>query len=168
MSKRTRQLIGLLAAVVVYYLIHEGAHLLAALSEGVFKEIIFMGMGVQIDVYADKMSDTQMGFFCLAGGIATLLSGWLLVLLRKKICAIRSRMTKAILWYVSITLLMLDPLYLSVLCGLFGGGDMNGIQLLLPETAARIAFGIIAIFHLVVIWKYLLPSYKASFQSDPA
>lgn len=35
------------------------------------------------------------------------------------------------------SLLQLDPLYLSVLCGFFGGGDMNGIALLCPEWAAR-------------------------------
>ena len=35
------------------------------------------------------------------------------------------------------SLLLLDLLYLSVLCGFFGGGDMNGIALLCPEWAAR-------------------------------
>ena len=38
MSKRTRQYVSLIAAVVSYYLIHEGAHLLYALATGVFKE----------------------------------------------------------------------------------------------------------------------------------
>ena len=52
MSKRTRQYLGILAAVVGYYLIHEGAHFLYALLTGVFKQIKFMGLGVQIDVYA--------------------------------------------------------------------------------------------------------------------
>ena len=36
--------------------------------------------------------------------------------------------------------------------GFFGGGDMNGIRLLLPELAVRISFAIIAVFHLLVIW----------------
>ena len=31
MSKRTRQYIGILAALAAYYLVHEGAHLLYAL-----------------------------------------------------------------------------------------------------------------------------------------
>lgn len=43
----------------------------------------------------------------------------------------------AALYYITIALLLLDPLYLSVLCGLFGGGDMNGIALLLPEWARK-------------------------------
>lgn len=37
MSKRARQYIGILAAVIAYYLVHEGAHLLYALFTGVFR-----------------------------------------------------------------------------------------------------------------------------------
>ena len=38
MSKRARQYIGILAAVVAYYLVHEGAHLLYALFAGVYRK----------------------------------------------------------------------------------------------------------------------------------
>jgi hypothetical protein len=111
------------------------------------------------------MTDTQMGIFCLAGAIATFVCGWILVLLCSKICTLKSAVLKAIFWYVTIALLILDPLYLSVLCGFFGGGDMNGIRLLMPETAARIIFAVIGVLHIVVIWKYLLPRYKEAFNS---
>ena len=50
--------------------------------------------------------------------------------------------------------------------GFFGGGDMNGIRLLLPELAVRISFAIIAVIHLLVIWKCLLPIYSKSFKND--
>ena len=43
-----------------------------------------------------------------------------------------------------IAFLLLDPLYLSVLCSFFGGGDMNGIALLFPEWAARCLFWCVA------------------------
>ena len=165
MMKRIRQYIGILAALVVYYVIHEGAHLVVAMIQGVFKEVKFMGLGIQIDVFRDCMTDTQLGWFCLAGAVATFLAGWILVLLCRKICAMESKVLKAVFWYVTIALLLLDPLYLSVLCGFFGGGDMNGIRLLMPEVVARILFAIIGVIHVVVIWKYLLPKYKESFNS---
>ena len=165
MSKRARQYIGILAAVMAYYIVHEGAHLLAALFMGVFKEVRFMGLGMQVDVFAERMTDTQMGVFCRAGAVATFLAGWILVLLCRKICAMESKVLKAVFWYVTIALLLLDPLYLSVLCGFFGGGDMNGIRLLMPEVVARILFAIIGVIHIMVIWKYLLPKYKESFNS---
>ena len=164
MSKRIRQYIGIFAAVIAYYIIHEGAHLLTALYYGVFKGINFMGLGMQIDVYAERLTDTQLGMFCLAGPAATLLFGWVLILFAKRICTSKSKLFKAVMWYVSLAILIIDPLYMSVLCSLFGGGDMNGIKLLLPETAVRIVFAIIGIIHGIVIWKYLLPEYTKSFQ----
>ena len=164
MSKRFRQYIGILAAVIIYYIIHEGAHLLVALHYGVFKGINFMGLGMQIDVYAERLTDTQLGLFCLAGPVETLLFGCVLTLLAKRICTSKSKLFKAVMWYVSLAFLIIDPLYLSVLCGFFGGGDMNGIKLLFPEIAVRIVFAVIGIVHSFVIWKYLLPEYKKAFQ----
>ena len=67
MSKRMRQYIGILAALAAYYLIHEGAHLLYALFTGVFKQIRLMGLGVQIDVCAERMTDMQLGIFSHGG-----------------------------------------------------------------------------------------------------
>ena len=164
MSKRIRQYIGILSAVIAYYIIHEGAHLVAALYYDVFKEIYFLGLGMQIDVYAQRMTDTQLGIFCLAGAVSTLIFGWLLVLLCKRICAVKSKVFKTVMWYASLAILIIDPLYLSILCGFFGGGDMNGIKLLFPEIAVKIVFAVIGIIHGIVIWKYLLPEYTKAFQ----
>ena len=164
MSKRIRQYIGIFAAVIAYYIIHEGAHLVAALYYGVFKGINFMGLGMQIDAYTDRMTDSQLGAFCLVGAVATVLFGWLLVLLCKRICVVKSKVFKTVMWYVSLAILIIDPLYLGILCSFFGGGDMNGIKLLFPEIAVRIVFAIIGIIHGIVIWKYLLPEYTKAFR----
>lgn len=56
MSKRLRQCIGLITAILAYYAIHEGAHFLYALFLGTFKQINFMGMGMQIDIYSEQMT----------------------------------------------------------------------------------------------------------------
>lgn len=166
MSKRIRQYIGILAAIIIYYIVHEGAHLLVALYYGVFKRINFMGLGIQIDAYVERLTDTQLGLFCLVGPVATLPFGWVLILLAKRICNSKSKLFKTVMWYVSLAILIIDPLYMSVLCGFFGGGDMNGIKLLFPEIAVRIVSAVIGVIHGIVIWKYLLPSYTKSFQKD--
>ncbi|MBP0958245.1 MAG: hypothetical protein J5997_12880 [Oscillospiraceae bacterium] len=163
MSKRARQYIGIISAVVIYYIIHEGAHLLTALAMGVFKQINFMGLGVQIDVFNDRMSDFQMGIFCLAGSAASLIGAYILLALRKRICSSKSPVFRCVMYYTSITMLLLDPVYLSVLCSFFGGGDMNGISLLIPEAAARIIFGVVLVVNAFVFLKAILPEYKASF-----
>ena len=79
MSKRVRQYIGILFAIVAYYIVHEGAHLIVALALHAFKKINFMGIGIQIDIYRDRLTDTQLGIFCIAGVTATLITAYALV-----------------------------------------------------------------------------------------
>lgn len=164
MNKRIRQYIGLLSAILTYYIIHEGAHFIYALLTGTFKQINIMSMGVQIDIHRDLISDFQLGIFCLVGSIATLITAYLLILFIDKICKSPSKVFKACMYYITIALLLLDPIYLSVLCGFFGGGDMNGIALLMPELFARITYGIILIINGIVFFKVVLPRYKQAFQ----
>lgn len=140
-AKRKRQYLGILFAMAAYYVIHEGAHFLYALYLGTFQRIRFLGLGIQVAVYAERMSDLQLGIFCLAGPAATLLSGYVLAACSKKLRRMESRLGKACAYYGGIALMLADPLYLSVLYGFFGGGDMNGIRLLMPEAAARLLFG---------------------------
>lgn len=163
MNKRLRQYAGLLAAVAAYYLIHEGAHLVYALMIGVFKQVNIGGLGVQIDVYAEQMTDLQMGIFCIVGSIATLITGWCLSAAANRIGKCSSKGFKACMYYVTIALLLIDPLYLSVLCGFFGGGDMNGISLLIPELAARFLYSALLVINACLFWKRVLPAYKAAF-----
>lgn len=166
MDKKIRQYIGLISAILCYYIIHEGAHLLTAVCTGVFRQIRFLGLGVQIDVYANAMTDVQMGVFCLAGSIATLVTAYILVGTAGRICRHRSPVLKACMYYITMAMLFLDPLYLSVLCGFFGGGDMNGISLLMPEAAARIGYGLLFVFHLFLFLKIVLPKYKSAFADE--
>ena len=69
-------------------------------------------------------------------------------------------------YQVSLAVLIIDPLYMSVLCDLFGGGDMNGIVLILPEIPTRIVFAIFGVLHAIVILKYLRPEYTRAFQEE--
>lgn len=166
MNKQIRQYVGILVAVITYYLVHEGAHFLSAVCFGVFRQIKFMGIGMQIDVYAEKMTDLQMGIFNLMGAVGTFAAAWLLVALRKKICMVKSSLFRAAAYYVTMVMLFLDPVYLSVLCGFFGGGDMNGISLLIPEVMARILFAVVGILHIMVFVKLILPVYRSSFEKS--
>ena len=164
--KRARQYIGILAAAAAYYFIHEGAHLLCAVLLGTFRQIRFMGIGMQIDVYAERMTDGQLALFCIAGAAATLLVGIVLSALAEKISRKKSRLLRAVMYYITIALLLIDPLYLSLLCGFFGGGDMNGISLLCPEWIARSVFAGLLIVNAWIFWKRVLPVYRESFANE--
>ena len=167
MNKRLRQYAGLISAIIAYYLIHEGAHWVYALITGNFKQIKFLGLGVQIDVFAENMSPTQLGIFCIVGSVFTTVSAYLLVFLADKIGSVSSKTFKACMYYITIAMLVIDLLYLSVLCGFFGGGDMNGISLLLPELAARVCYGVLLVLNVFVFIKVVLPKYKRAFNSEP-
>lgn len=164
MNKKTRQYIGLLSALISYYVIHEGAHLLYALLIGVFKQIRFMGLGIQIDVFTEKMSDLQLGIFCISGAVATFVTAYILVLLTDKICTKSSQVLKACLYYITIAMLVVDPLYLGILSPLFGGGDMNGIMLLIPKRAAETIFIALLAFNVFVFRRVVYPKYTRAFQ----
>jgi hypothetical protein len=43
-----------------------------------------MGIGMQIDIYAEWMTDGQMALFCVAGAVATLFAGIMLAALAGK------------------------------------------------------------------------------------
>ena len=166
MNKRTRQYIGLLSAVLAYYIIHEGAHLIYALMINVFKQINFIGFGVQIDVYAEWMTEVQLGIFCIVGSIATVITAYVLVLLTDKIGKASSKVFKACMYYITVAMLLIDPIYLSILFKFFGGGDMNGISLIIPKAVAQGIYGALLLLNIFVFWKIIYPKYKLSFENE--
>jgi len=165
MNKRIRQYVGLFSAILAYYVIHEGAHLVYALCIGVFKQINFIGLGMQIDVHVEQMTSEQLGVFCIVGSIATMITAYFLVILANKIKDMPSKCFKACMYYITIAMLLIDPLYLSLLCGIFGGGDMNGISLLVPEIIARVGYGVLLVVNIVTFLKIVLPKYKLGFEN---
>ena len=142
---------------------HEGAHFVYAMSLGVFQRVNFMGIGVQIAIESERMSNLQLGIFCLAGAVATTIAAYALTLTAPQICRARSKVFRACMYYITIAMLLIDPLYLSILCGFFGGGDMNGIALLLPEWIARLCFGVLLVIHCLLLWIAILPKYRKPF-----
>lgn len=163
MSKRMRQYLGILAALVSYYAVHEGAHLAYACAIGVFEKIRFLGLGIQIVTDTQCMTNTQLGIFCAVGAVATLIAAYGLTLATPAICKVESKVFKACMYYITMAMLLLDPLYLSALCGFFGGGDMNGIALLVPEWVARAFFGALLAINGILFWKVVLPKYRSAF-----
>lgn len=163
-KRNARKWSALIIAIAGYFLIHEGAHMVYALCLGVFKQINILGLGIQIDVHAERMTATQMGIFCIFGAVATLAVAYMLVAFTDKIIKSKSLYFKAIMYYTVLAFLLIDPLYLSVIYSFVGGGDMNGIMLLMPETAARILFGVIALINIILLIKIALPKYKASYR----
>jgi hypothetical protein len=158
-----RKWIALLIAAVSYFVIHEGAHWIYAMYAGAFRQINFLGIGIQIDIYRELMSDMQFGIFNLAAPVATIITGYILLAFTSKFLLIKSDYLRAVAYYLTIVFLILDPLYLSVIYPFVGGGDMNGIVMLMPELTARLIFGMLAIVNTVIVIKIIVPKYRQTY-----
>ena len=74
----------------------------------------------------------------------------------------------SILYYITIIMLILDPVYLCLLSGCFGGGDLNGILYLMPQAYVWTIFGLLLIFNIWLLIKRVTPTYTKAFQSEEA
>lgn len=45
------------------------------MSIGAFEQANFIGLGVQVDIFREQTTNTQLGVFFLAGPVATFLAG---------------------------------------------------------------------------------------------
>lgn len=161
-----RKWFALIFSILLYYVIHEGSHLIAALIYGVFQKIRIVGLGVQVVAQTELLTDLQIAIFCAAGCISTLFAAYLLLVFTKKIVKSKSRILKSICYYTTIAFMLLDPIYLTILYKFVGGGDMNGIMLFgIREIFLQIIFGIIAVINIFLIIKKIYPAYKQSFSS---
>ena len=165
-SGNSRKWFSLIIAILLYYIIHEGSHVIVALIYGAFERVRILGLGVQVVTNTELLSNLQIAIFCVVGCVSTLLVAYLLLAFTNKITKSKNKLFKAVCFYTTIAFMLIDPIYLSVLYKLFGGGDMNGILLFgVPEIILQIIFGIIGIVNIVLIAKRILPAYKESFNN---
>lgn len=87
-----------------------------------------------------------------------------LVYFKDKICEIKNKLVKAIFYYITVIMLVLDSIYLCLLSGAFGGGDVNGILYLMPQAWIWTIFAFILLFNIWILLKKVNPTYTASFK----
>lgn len=73
---------------------------------------------------------------------------------------------KAIFYYITVIMLVLDPIYLCLLSGAFGGGDVNGILYLMPQAWIWTIFAFILLFNIWILIKKVNPAYTLSIPGD--
>ena len=79
LEKSVKQWLGVFIAIVSYYIIHEGTHLLLALILGVFEKIRFVGIwGIQIVTTEGSLNGINLALFSGLSSIVTILIGYIL------------------------------------------------------------------------------------------
>ncbi len=87
-----------------------------------------------------------------------------LVYFKDKICEIKNKLVKAIFYYITVIMLVLDPIYLCLLGGAFGGGDVNGILYLMPQAWIWTISPSYYFFNIWILLKKVNPTYTVSFK----
>ena len=79
LEKSVKQWLGVFIAIVSYYIIHEGTHLLLALILGVFEKIRFVGIwGIQIVTTEGSLNGINLALFSGLSSIVTISIGYIL------------------------------------------------------------------------------------------
>ncbi len=163
--KSMKQWTGIIIAIISYYIIHEGTHLLLALLFGVFERIRIVGIwGIQI-VTNSGLDGIRLALFSGLSSIVTIVIGYLLAF-SPYLYQLKSRALLIAFYYITLCFMLLDPIYISTLT-LFigGGGDLNGITtgLQCSDIPFRIIFGSIAILNIFLFLTKVSPNYKSIF-----
>ena len=165
MSKKCRQYILYLLAIVTYLIVHEGIHVIQALGHGIFQGIRFNGIGVEV-LIREPLTIGGWKLACFSGlsSVVTIAIGYIIYGLTWKILALKQRWSKSYFYYTAIVFLLLDPFYIGVL-SLFVNGDINGITLGLglSYAAVRIVYLLIFVLNIFLVMKKLYPRYVADF-----
>ena len=163
-KRSLRKWVAVFIVFASYLIVHEGTHWIYTMHLGVFKQFFFNYVGVGLDIDLERMTDTQWGICALLGSLSTVVVAYILLAFINKIVVLKSVFLRAIGYYITIGFLFADPIYMSILYPYVGGGDMNGIRLLIPEMVARVIFGIILAVNLIIIWKIVYPKYTKAYQ----
>ncbi|OFY62095.1 MAG: hypothetical protein A2V64_09065 [Bacteroidetes bacterium RBG_13_43_22] len=146
-------------AWILYMVIHEGVHAFAALQYGEYDSILIHWYGPQV-IYvtpvAERIPDIKWFAISGASNLATLLTGYILYSLRKRIGRVKSVPLRSILYYTTIVLLLFDAINLSLGPFLYGG-DINGIStgLAIKPWIIQILFGCILLVNRELIVKFM-------------
>ena len=159
---------SLLTAIILYYLVHEGTHLVVALIYGVFENIRLVGIfGIQIVIADGSLNGVSLAIFSGLSIVVTLIVGYLLYFSTPRIVQWKNKVLIVPMYYATLIFMVLDSLYISVLTLFIGGGGaLNGITtgLNAPDIPFRVVFGIISLVNTYLFIKKVSPQYREVFQ----
>ncbi|MCM1311862.1 MAG: hypothetical protein NC206_00780 [Bacteroides sp.] len=151
---------ALIWALLLYFIMHEGIKMLYALCAGASVQVSFVSLKYEAAVDVFSMTHSQQCVFWLIGSVFTTVSGYIMLLFTDRILHYRKHWIHAFDYYLTIVLLVLDPVYLGIASLMMEGGDMSGIKTVMNEQVVRLMAELVAIANVFVIVKYFLPKHR--------
>lgn len=161
MNGLVRRYLYFLFAGITYLIIHEGIHIILAQIFGIYEGIRILPLGVEVEIIQPlTIGGFKLATFSGLSSVVTVLIGYILFVISPKILKLNNQPAKNYIYYVTFVLLLLDPVYISLL-SFFVGGDINGIALGLNLSFMTIrgVYFIIAAFNTYLVYKKLYPAY---------
>lgn len=123
-----RKLLTFLAAVAIFAVIHEGAHILVGLALDEYQAFVVHPYGFEVIVKTpvEEREGIQWAFFSGTSNLVTVLLGYLLFAMRARIARLQGIVLRAVGYWLTLLLMLADPLNLSVGPFIYGG-DIRGI-----------------------------------------
>jgi hypothetical protein len=151
-----------LFAAAIFAVIHEGMHAFVAFLFGEYESFHIRPFGLEV-TFATPVEERQgieWAFISGVSNLITLLLGYLLLILAGRLSRLRSVFWVATFFYLTLLLLLLDPLNLSLGPFIYGG-DANGIALGLGVGRYWIQafFFIVFLVNRELVAQKLLPAY---------
>ncbi len=146
-------------ALFSYMMIHEGLHAVIALFFNEYNTIKMNWYGPEVvNITSVEERIPGIKWFVISGfsNFITLLTGYLLFILKRKIVSLKHPLIRSILYYIAIVFLLFDAVNLSLGPFLFGG-DINGIAagLKIKSWIIQIFFGAVLLLNRELIVKFM-------------
>ncbi len=157
---------ALIWALLLYFVIHEGIKMLYALCVGASVHVSFVSLQYEAMVDIGTMTHSQQCVFWLIGSVCTTVVGYMMFLLTDKILKVNRPWMHAFDYYLTIVLLVVDPVYLGIVSLMMEGGDMSGIGTVMDEQVVRLIAELVSIANVFVIIKYFLPKHRIAWRMN--
>ncbi len=148
-------------ALLVWAIVHEGAHALVAYHYGEFEGFYVRPFGLEVvfETPVEERSGLRWAFISGGANLLTILLGYLLAVYAGRLAIVSCAWLRGSAYYLTLLCLLLDPLNLSIGPFLYGG-DANGIAVGLDTSRHLIqAVSFLLLFANRELASHLLPTY---------
>lgn len=154
--------IAFIIAFLILITLHEGLHALTALPFGEYQSFHVRPLGFEVtfNTPVAERSGVHWAIISGASNLATILMGYLLLILAPRITRLPSPLLRAAAYYLTFLSLLADPLNLSI-GPLLYGGDANGIAfgLGISRWIIQLVFGLVFLLNHELVARVLVPAY---------
>lgn len=158
-----KRVLAFLLALAIFAAVHEGMHAFIAMLYDEFEAFHIRPFGLEVTFRTpvEERHGIQWVFISGIGNLVTIMLGYMLLSFGKWFARLRSLFLKSTLFYLTLVLLLADPLNLSIGPFIYGG-DANGIAIGLGihRYVIQMIFLVVFLVNRELVAQELFPMYE--------